>query len=292
MQSNRNSESEHTDFGCLYIVATPIGNLGDITARAIDTLNSVACIAAEDTRHSARLLQHFNITTPVLAYHDHSDERRTQQILARLQQGESVALISDAGTPLISDPGYALVKLAREQGISVSPIPGPCALIAALTVAGIPSDRFSFEGFLPAKVTARNALLQKLAKVTQTLIFYESPHRLLESLASLSQVFGPEREAVIAREITKTYETITRGTLGELLAMTQADSNQQKGEFVLIIRGCTKTAETQGITDEAETIMRVLLEELSTKQAAGLAAKLTGLKKRDLYQWALDNNPK
>jgi len=275
--------------GILYIVATPIGNLADMTLRAIDTFKKVDYIAAEDTRHSAKLLSHLNIATPLMAYHDHSDERRLNKIYDDLLKGQSVALISDAGTPLISDPGYQLVKLVRERGIEVVPIPGACALISALSVCGLPTDRFAFEGFLPAKTNARKVYLQALARDARTLVFYESTHRLLDSLGDMSTVFGSARPVAIARELTKTYETILSGTLSNVITRVTADKNQQKGEFVLVVAGHKLTADELTLDQSVEDTMNVLLKELPIKQAAAIGAKLTGLKKRDLYQWALDN---
>ena len=273
--------------GQLYIVATPIGHLKDVTQRAVDTLRRVDYIAAEDTRHSARLLHHFNITTPVIAYHEHSEQQRRQQLLDWLAAGREIALISDAGTPLISDPGYTLVREARIQGVKVTPIPGACALVAALSVAGLPSDRFLFEGFPPAKALSRQAYFNGLAGQTATMIFYESPHRILASLAAMVTAFGPQREAVIARELTKTFETILSGQLRELLAQVKADPNQQRGEFVVLVNGLPKQPSTTTISPEAGQTMSVLLAELPVGQAAMIGAKLTGLKRRDLYQWAL-----
>lgn len=271
----------------LYVVATPIGNLGDMVPRAVEILQSVNVIAAEDTRHSVRLLDHFHISTPMVAYHDHSDESRVRQLLTRLQNGESVALISDAGTPLVSDPGYRLVREARELGIRVVPIPGPSALITALSASGLPSDRFTFEGFLPAKSGQRINALKILARETRTLIFYEAPHRIEECLLDMAAVFGDQRRAVVARELTKTFETIHGAPLAELQAWVAADSNQRKGEIVVLVRGHEGPAATETLDPEAERIMRILLAELSTKQAANLAAEITGLKKKTLYQWAV-----
>lgn len=273
--------------GTLYVVATPIGNLADMVPRAVEALQTVALIAAEDTRHSSRLLAHFDIKTPVVAYHDHSDDQRTENILQRLLAGENVALISDAGTPLVSDPGYRLVRQARLRGVQVVPVPGACAMIAALSAAGLPSDRFAFEGFLPAKQTARCNLLQSLVNEPRTLIFYEAPHRILETLQDIAQVFGPEREVVIARELTKTFETIRGGAVAEIAAWVAGDTNQQRGEIVLLVHGAAAPATAQ-MSQEAERVMRVLLNELPIKQAASLGAKLTGLKKNFLYQWALE----
>lgn len=272
--------------GTLYVVATPIGNLGDMVPRAIETLQTVDLIAAEDTRHSARLLAHFDIKTPCVAYHDHTDKDRTSQLVDKLLQGQSLALISDAGTPLVSDPGYRLVREARLAGIRIVPIPGACAMIAGLSAAGLPSDRFAFEGFLPAKQTARLSALSDVAADTRTLIFYEAPHRILETLQDMCEIFGDDREVVMAREITKTFETIRGGALSEITAWVASDSNQQRGEIALIVAGAPKRDE-QAITPEQERVMKILLEELPVKQAAAVGAKITGLKKNYLYQWAL-----
>ncbi len=277
--------------GTLYVVATPIGNLADMVPRAIETLQTVAVIAAEDTRHSSRLLAHFDIKTPAIAYHDHSDEQRTENLVRRLLAGEDVALISDAGTPLVSDPGYRLVCKAREQGIRVVPIPGACAMIAALSAAGLPSDRFAFEGFLPAKQVARCAFLQTIANDSRTLIFYEAPHRILETLQDMASVFGAEREVVMARELTKTFETIKGDKVAALAEWVTADINQQRGEIVLVVQGVSKIAMAE-MTLEHERVMTVLLDELPVKQAAAIGAKITGLKKNFLYQWALAKNEK
>lgn len=282
------SRTNGNSSGILYVVATPIGNLADMVPRAIATLQTVAVIAAEDTRHSSRLLAHFDIKTPAVAYHDHSDEHRTEQLLTRLMAGEDVALISDAGTPLVSDPGYRLVRKAREQGIQVVPVPGACAMIAALSAAGLPSDRFAFEGFLPAKQAARITQLQTLASDTHTLIFYEAPHRILETLEDMRTAFGADREVVVAREITKTFETIKGDNIANMIDWVAADPNQQRGEIVLLVQGASKK-ENSEISAENQRIMGVLLEELPVKQAAALGAKITGMKKNFLYQWALDH---
>ncbi len=277
--------------GVLYVVATPIGNLADMVPRAIETLQTVAVIAAEDTRHSSRLLAHFDIKTPAVAYHDHSDEQRTEQLLRRLRDGDDVALISDAGTPLISDPGYRLVRAARQQGTQVVPVPGACAAIAALSAAGLPSDRFSFEGFLPAKQVARQSVLRTLQQEARTLIFYEAPHRVLETVQDMATVFGPERELVMARELTKTFETIKSAAAAELAQWIAADANQTRGEIVLLVRGAEKEADAE-MDAETVRIMTLLLEELPLKQAAALGAKITGLKKNFLYTWALEQTGK
>lgn len=275
--------------GVLYIVPTPIGNLGDMVPRAVEVLQTVAVIAAEDTRHSGKLMQLFQVRTPMVSYHDYSEEQSGRELLKRLLAGESVALISDAGTPLISDPGYRLVSLAREAGIKVVPIPGACAAIAALSASGLPSDRFSFEGFPPAKSGARKSLLQTLLQDPRTLIFYESPHRIVASLTDMAEVFGTGRQVVLAREISKTFETFLSGTLAEVLAQVTADENQQRGEFVLLLRGYEAPHDLTGPSPEACRVMRLLLDEsLPLKQAASLAAQITGEKKNRLYDWALE----
>ena len=271
----------------LYIVATPIGNLRDMVPRAIEVLQTVDVIAAEDTRHSSRLLEHFHICTRLVVYHDHSDERQLDYLLGLLQSGKSVALISDAGTPLVSDPGYRLVRSARQTGIQVVPVPGACALVAALSAAGLPSDRFSFEGFLPAKSGQRRNALELLAREERTLIFYEAPHRILESLADMACVFGGEREAAMARELTKAFETIESGTLEHLQLFVRDDANQRRGEIVVIVSGRQRPHHLQ-VDAEAERIMDILLADLSLRQASELAARITGLKKKLLYKWALD----
>lgn len=274
----------------LYVVATPIGNLGDMVPRAVEILQTVDVIAAEDTRHSARLLDHFHITTPLVAYHDHTDERQVEALISRIKGGESMGLISDAGTPLVSDPGYRLVRRARQEGIRVVPVPGACAMIAALSASGLPSDRFSFEGFLPPKSGQRINRLQPLVSEERTLIFYEAPHRIQDCLTDMATIFGADREAVLAREITKTFETIRGGSLQELGEFVASDPNQRKGEMVVMVRGKPKPAQDQGLDAEAERIMTILLKDLSVKQASQLGAEITGLKKKALYQWALDQN--
>jgi len=274
----------------LYVVATPIGNLDDMVPRAVAVLQSVDVIAAEDTRHSARLLSHFSIETPALAYHDHTDLKQVTALIERMQQGQSIALISDAGTPLVSDPGYRLVRETRKAGIRVVPVPGACAMVAALSASGLPSDRFAFEGFLPAKTAARCSRLEPLASDERTLIFYEAPHRIEASLADMAQIFGAEREAVLAREITKTFETIRSGSIEGLQAFVAADSNQRRGEMVVMVRGVSRTEKKVDIDPEAERLMRILMSELSLKQASKLVAEITGLKKKPLYQWGVEQN--
>lgn len=273
-------------FGTLYVVATPIGNLEDITARAITTLKSVACIAAEDTRHSAYLFSHFMINTPAIALHEHNERDRTVKLLERLQSGESIALISDAGTPLINDPGYFLVHEARKAGIRIVPIPGASAVIAALSVSGLPTDRFCYEGFLPAKSKNRLNHLELLRHEPRTLVFYEAPHRVLESLEDMLQVFGPLREVVIARELTKMYETIYSAPLSELVEFVKNDANQQRGEIVLMVKGAEVEA-TDADAISVDHVLTSLLTELPLKQAVELAAKITGKRKNEIYQRAL-----
>jgi len=274
--------------GKLYVVATPIGNLDDISPRALRTLREVALIAAEDTRHSIRLLQHFGITTALAACHDHNEREQGGRFVARLLAGDDVALISDAGTPLISDPGYHLVRQVRAAGIEVVPVPGPSALIAALSAAGLPSDRFIFEGFLPAKAAARRGRLDLLKEDPRTLIFYEAPHRVLESVQDMASLFGKDRHAVLARELTKTFETLKGAPLGELAEWIAADSNQQRGECVLLVTGWQAPEGEDAISGEALRVLDLLLGELPVKRAAALAAEITGVRKNLLYQAALE----
>jgi 16S rRNA (cytidine1402-2'-O)-methyltransferase len=284
--------ADPTHAGVLYVVATPIGNLDDISARALRVLREVKLIAAEDTRHSQRLLQHFGIETPLAPCHEHNEREQGGRFITRLLDGDDVALISDAGTPLISDPGFHLVRQARAAGIRVVPVPGPSALIAALSAAGLPSDRFIFEGFLPAKAAARRARLEALREEPRTLIFYEAPHRLLESLEAMKDVFGAERPVVLARELTKTFETLKDLPLGELCAWVAADANQQRGECVLLVGGWQAPEGEEMVTAEALRILDLLLGELPLKRAAALAAEITGVRKNLLYQVALQRQSK
>ncbi|GGK07776.1 ribosomal RNA small subunit methyltransferase I [Pseudomonas matsuisoli] len=269
------------------MVATPIGNLEDVTARALRILREVSVIAAEDTRHSSRLMQHFGIQTPLLACHEHNEREQGSRFIARLLEGQDVALISDAGTPLISDPGFHLVRQARAAGITVVPVPGACALIAALSAAGLPSDRFAFEGFLPAKEAARKARLALIKEEVRTLIFYEAPHRVLATVADLANVFGGDRAAVLARELTKSFETLKSLPLSELRAWIENDTNQQRGECVLLVGGWVAPVGEDAVDGNAERVLDILLAELPVKQAAVLAAEITGVRKNLLYQRAL-----
>jgi 16S rRNA (cytidine1402-2'-O)-methyltransferase len=269
----------------LYIVATPIGNLADMSARAIDVLKNVDVIAAEDTRHSGHLLQHHAITTPTVSLHEHNEQQRSEVLLSRLQAGESVALISDAGTPLISDPGYRLVSLVRAHGINVIPIPGCCALVAALSASGLASDRFSFEGFLPSKQGARKQALEKLANETRTMIFYESPRRLHSSLEDMQSIFGADRPACLARELTKLHETIMTKPLAELQAWVASDSNQQRGECVVLIEGNRQQQDASEA--EVDRVLSLLLADLPVKRAAAITASLLSVSKNKAYEQAL-----
>ncbi|MEN0108586.1 MAG: 16S rRNA (cytidine(1402)-2'-O)-methyltransferase [Pseudomonas sp.] len=274
--------------GTLYVVATPIGNLDDISARALKVLRDVALIAAEDTRHSMRLMQHFGIPTPLAACHEHNERDEGSRFLARLQAGDDVALISDAGTPLISDPGYHLVRQVRAAGIKVVPVPGPCALIAALSAAGLPSDRFIFEGFLPAKAAGRRARLEAVKEEPRTLIFYEAPHRILECLEDMELVFGGERVALLARELTKTFETLNGQPLAELRAWVASDSNQQRGECVVLVAGWQAPEGEDAVSADTLRVLDLLLKEMPLKRAAAVAAEITGVRKNLLYQVALE----
>lgn len=269
--------------GRLFVVATPIGNLSDMTAHAISCLKSVDIIACEDTRTSSKLLNHFGITTKTWAYHDHNADTQTQKLLERLQMGQTVALISDAGTPLISDPGFRLVQACHQAGICVSPVAGASAVIAALSVAGLPSDKFYFYGFLPAKSVARQNELKAVSTLPCTLIFYEAPHRIVACVADMLTVLG-NRSVTFCRELTKTFETVHHTDLAGLLALIQNDSNQQKGEMVLVVAGATE--QLSGVGDNDEVLM-ALLQELPLKKAVMVAAKLTGAKKNTLYDRAL-----
>ncbi len=282
---------KNDEFGTLYVVATPMGNLQDITLRAIEILKKVDKIAAEDTRHSAPLLKHFSITKPTLSMHEFNERERLSIVLDYLEAGESVALISDAGTPLISDPGFHLVREAKERGFKVVPVPGACAAIAALSVAGLPTDKFTFEGFLPAKTEARRNKLNILRHETRTMIFYEAPHRLLSTLQTMTEVYGGERIAVVARELTKVYESILNNSLQELVAYYTKHENELRGEIVILVEGVNKE-ETEGKEVIPEQVLDILLEELPLKQAASLASKITGERKNVLYEMALAKKSK
>lgn len=274
--------------GKLYVVATPIGNLGDFSARAIETLKQVDLIAAEDTRHARPLLNHFGINKPLQSLHQHNEDHIAQQLIDRLLAGESIALISDAGTPLLSDPGLPLVQLARQQQIDVSPIPGACALIAALSVSGLALSRFSFEGFLPRTSSARRSFFENKLSDDSTWAFYESSHRIQASLEDMLTVFPADHTLVIAREITKLHETIVKGSLAEILLQVRNDENMRKGEFVVVVEGIQTQADDNTVNEEQLRILRLLLDECSIKTAVALAADITGQRKNLLYQAALN----
>lgn len=269
----------------LYLVATPIGNLSDITQRAVSVLDQVDIIAAEDTRHSQRLLTHLGIKAKLVAYHEHNEDKVTSKLLDELESGKSIALISDAGTPLISDPGYRLVAQAHDREVTVVPIPGVCAAIAALSTAGLATDSFSFEGFPPAKQGARLHFFEQYANRKQTMIFYVSCHRILETLKDMKTVFGETRRVGFAREITKTFETIKRMELSALIDFVETDDNQRKGEIVLVLEGDIDAAEDSVQVDHYLTI---LLKELPVKQSVSLVVKLTGENRNDIYKRALE----
>lgn len=271
----------------LYIVATPIGNLDDFTQRAIEVLKSVDVLAAEDTRHSKKLLQHYQINVPLVSYHDHSGSDDTKKLIGLLKEGKSIGLVSDAGTPLISDPGYRLVREARQEGISVIPIPGASALTAALSVSGLPTDRFSFEGFLPSKQPARIKKLEQLKSDSRTLVFYESPHRVEASLGDMASVFGEIREAFIGRELTKKFESHFFDELQACLQWVKSDSNNQKGEFVFVVAGNSDIDDEDRKLQQAMAIVRLLGKDLSMKRAVALASEISGARKNQLYDAAL-----
>lgn len=272
--------------GALYVVATPVGNLGDMSQRAIEVLQKVDLIAAEDTRHSKSLLSHFQIMTHCIAVHEHNERKVSTGLLEKMLNGKHIALISDAGTPLLSDPGFFLVREAILKGIQVIPVPGPSAVVAALSAAGLPTDRFHFEGFLPPKTNARLQKLEVLQHDTATLVFYEGPHRILDTLVDMQTVFGNDREVVVAREITKTFETFLRGTLEHVISQVREDKNQQKGEMVILLHGA-ETRDKNQLNPDAIRILDILLKDHSVKQAASLASEITGIKKNRFYEHAI-----
>ena len=272
--------------GQLFVIATPIGNLGDITRRAVETLEKVDIIFAEDTRHSTPLLNALGINVPCRALHEHNESARIDVVTELLEQGKDVALISDAGTPLISDPGFVLVRALRNAGLRVTPIPGVSALITALSAAGLPTDRFCFEGFLPAKRTGRLQALQALEDETRTLVLYESPHRIMDTLQDIGQVFGA-RPVVLARELTKRFETFIDGSAADIYTILEGDPVQRKGEMVLIIHGAEDRTDEERLGLELDQVLIPLLDSLSVKQAVSLTVKITGLKKNPVYQRAL-----
>lgn len=275
--------------GSLHVVATPIGNLGDMSSRAVETLRAVTVIAAEDTRHARRLLNHFGIATPAVSYHEHNEQARAAELVGRLRAGDDVALISDAGTPLLSDPGYRLVRAAREAGIEVLAVPGPAALVAALSIAGLPTNRFAFEGFPPTQKAKRRARFAELAPEPRTLVFYESVHRLGDALADMREAFGAARGAVVARELTKRHETVYHGDLDSVLDQVVGDPDAVRGEVVVVVEGAPAVApgDDGDISMAVDDLLGALLRELPVKKAAAVAAELTGRRKNDLYRRAL-----
>lgn len=270
--------------GVLYVVATPIGNMGDISARAREILAGVSAVAAEDTRHSALLLRELGLERPLVSLHEHNERARAVELVGRLRAGESIALVSDAGTPLISDPGYQLLQAALEAGITVSPVPGPSAAVAALSASGLPSDRFCFEGFLPARAIARRRRLAELAADPRTLVIYEAPHRIAACLADLTAACGAARRACVARELTKHFETFYRGSLVELAERAKTDENMARGESVVLVEGAAEQADASARLDET---LQILLGFLPPSVAAAAAAKLTGTRRKDAYERAL-----
>ncbi|MFT6986730.1 MAG: 16S rRNA (cytidine1402-2'-O)-methyltransferase [Psychromonas sp.] len=271
----------------LYIVATPIGNMSDITYRAIEILQQVDLVAAEDTRHSGKLLKYYQIKKPMFPLHDHNERERGKVLIEKIQSGQSVALISDAGTPLISDPGYHLVNECREAGVDIVPIPGPSAVITALSAAGLPTDRFSFEGFLPAKEKGKQDKLKALIEETRTMVFYESPRRVTDTVAQIVNIFGADRKIVIARELTKTFESFYALPASEMVDWLNQDTNHCRGEFVLMVAGAQKDEES--IPQVALNTLALLKEQLPLKKAAALTAQIHDQKKNELYKWGLDN---
>lgn len=276
--------------GRLYLVATPIGNLGDMTQRALDILARADWVAAEDTRHTGRLLQHFGLSKRLVAVHQYNESGQVDLFREALSSGQVVALVSDAGTPLISDPGFPVVRALREAGFEVSPVPGACALVAALSASGLPCDRFSFEGFLPAKAVGRRKSLEALADESRTLVFYESPHRIDETLRDMGQVLGGRRQIVLAREMTKTFETFLSGTADELLARIEQDANQRRGEFVVLVEGAPVREAVEGgeLAIGVDDLLAAFMPELPLKKLASIVSGLSGLPKNDLYKKALE----
>ena len=276
-----------TEAGKLYVVATPIGNLADISFRAVEVLKQVDLIAAEDTRHVKMLLQHYGITNKLVSLHQHNEDKASFVLLEKLREGQSIALVSDAGTPLLSDPGMPLVKMVKDAGLDVVPIPGACALIAALSAAGLPVTQFSFEGFLPRTSSARKAFFQERVTSPKTWVFYESCHRILASLQDMAEIVPLDRQIVIARELTKLHETIVKTSLGKALELVAQNDNMRKGEFVVIVDGAVADKKEHIISTEQEKLLRVLLRECSIKTAVAMAVEITGIRKKLLYQVAL-----
>lgn len=274
--------------GTLYVVATPIGHLGDLSTRAADVLCNADRILAEDTRQTARLLDHLGVRRPMIPYHEHNEQRELSRVLGWLEQGQTLALVSDAGTPLVSDPGFVLVRAAREQGYSVTTTPGPCAVTAALSIAGLPTDRFVFEGFLPSRQGQRRRCLEGLAREDRTLVFYESPRRVVSALGDMAAVFGTQRAVVVVRELTKTYESVHAGSLGALIEEAGNGSLTEKGEFVLVVEGAAKQETSESAMVHADLLLRRLMGSLSVKEAVRITAEITGSGRNRLYERALE----
>ncbi len=275
--------------GRLAVISTPIGNLGDLSPRAREELAAAELVAAEDTRRTGLLLTTLGLSRPLVSLHEHNERERIEELLARLRSGSRIALVSDAGTPLLSDPGFELVRRVSGEGIAVVAVPGPSAITAALSIAGLPTERFSFEGFLPARLAERRARLAELAPETRTLVFFEAPHRIAESLEDLVSAFGAARRAAVARELTKVFETVYRGTLAELAALARSDTNFTRGEITVVIEGAERKAASP--TAALDAALEVLLAELSPSKAAALAARLTGAKRNEAYARALELAP-
>jgi 16S rRNA (cytidine1402-2'-O)-methyltransferase len=273
--------------GRLAVISTPIGNLGDLSPRARDELAAAELVAAEDTRRTGQLLTTLGLSRPLLSLHEHNEGERIDELLARLRAGARIALVSDAGTPLLSDPGFELVRRVAQEGLAVVAVPGPSAITAALSIAGLPTERFSFEGFLPARLAERRARLAELAVETRTLVFFEAPHRIAESLEDMSAAFGAERRAAVARELTKVFETVYRGTLASLVAQSRSDANFARGEITIVVAGAEPAARDAGRAN-LDATLRVLLSELAPSKAAALAGRLTGVKRNDAYSRALE----
>jgi 16S rRNA (cytidine1402-2'-O)-methyltransferase len=273
--------------GRLAVISTPIGNLGDLSPRARDELAAAELVAAEDTRRTGQLLTTLGLSRPLVSLHEHNEHERIGELLERLRGGARIALVSDAGTPLLSDPGFELVRRAAQEGVSIVAVPGPSAITAALSIAGLPTDRFSFEGFLPARLAERRTRLAELASDTRTLVFFEAPHRIAECLEDMVVSFGSQRRAAVARELTKVFETVYRGTLATLAVQARGDANFTRGEITLVVSGAERAAaDTSGA--QLDATLRLLLSELAPSKAAALAAKLTGAKRNDAYARALE----
>ncbi len=273
--------------GRLAVISTPIGNLGDLSPRARDELAAAEWVAAEDTRRTGQLLQTLGLSRPLVSLHEHNETERIDELLAKLRGGARIALVSDAGTPLLSDPGFELVRRVAQEGMSVVAVPGPSAITAALSIAGLPTERFSFEGFLPARLAERRARLAALATESRTQVFFEAPHRIAESLEDMSAAFGATRRAAVARELTKVFETVYRGTLAELAAFARSDANFTRGEITVVVEGARDLPAEEGARLTLDETLRALLPELAPSKAAAVAAKLTGAKRNDAYARAL-----